>query len=67
VVKLPLASFWQIGASWKRLRPYSLPRPERSWSGSQAQTISKMLPGGMPDMSHRRASCPLIRSELAYR
>jgi hypothetical protein len=39
-MKLPLASFWQIGAS----RPYSLPRPESSWSDSQAQAISKMLP-----------------------
>jgi hypothetical protein len=33
----------------------SLPRPERSWSGKQAQAISKMLPLGIADMSHRRA------------
>ncbi len=55
VVNLPHASFWQIGASCERSRPYSLPRPERSRSGSQAQAISKMLPFGIGDMSHRRA------------
>jgi Zn-finger in ubiquitin-hydrolases and other protein len=30
VLILPLASFWQIGASCERSRPYSLPRSERS-------------------------------------